>query len=99
MITEREKILNFLYHNKKKLSQDFGIDKIGLFGSYLNNLQNKDSDVDILIEVRKDFKKYKYYFELKEFLENNMGREVDIIYKDAINPLIKMEIQKDILYV
>ena len=99
MITEKEKILDFLNHNKKKLSQDFGIDKIGLFGSYLNNSQNKESDVDILIEVRKDFKKYKYYFELKLFLENNIGKEVDIIYKDAINPLIQIEIQKDILYV
>ncbi len=99
MLTEKEKILDFLNHSKEKLSLDFGIDKIGLFGSYLNNSQNNDSDVDILIEVRKDFKKYKYYFELKKFLEDNIGKEVDIIYKDAINPLIKMEIKEDILYV
>lgn len=99
MVTEKEKILGFLNNNKLKLSKDFGVDKIGLFGSYLNNSQNENSDVDILIEVRKDFKKYKHYFELKKFLETNIDKEVDIVYKDAINPLINMEIQKDIVYV
>ncbi|MCB0729226.1 MAG: nucleotidyltransferase domain-containing protein [Ignavibacteriae bacterium] len=99
MVTEKEKILKFLNNNKLKLSQDFGVDKIGLFGSYLNNSQNENSDVDILIEVRKEFKKYNYYYELKKFLETNIDKEVDIVYKDAINPLINMEIQKDIVYV
>lgn len=99
MITEKEKILNFLSNNKEKLTIEFGVNSIGLFGSYINNIQNRESDIDILIDVKDSFKNYKYYIELKQFLENNFGKKVDIVYKNAMNPLIKMEIQNSIIYV
>ena len=99
MTTEKEKILNFLSNNKEKLTIEFGVNSIGLFGSYLNNFQNRESDIDILIDVKDSFKNYKYYIELKRFLENNFGKKVDLVYKNAMNPLIKMEIQNNIIYV
>ena len=99
MITEKEKILNFLSNNKEKLTIEFGVNSIGLFGSYINNIQNRESDIDILIDVKDSFKNYKYYIELKKFLENNFGKKVDLVYKNAVNPLIKMEIQNSIIYV
>ncbi|MBK8382282.1 MAG: nucleotidyltransferase domain-containing protein [Ignavibacteria bacterium] len=99
MITEKEKILNFLSNNKEKLTIEFGVNSIGLFGSYINNFQNRESDIDILIDVKDSFKNYKYYIELKRFLENNFGKKVDLVYKNAMNPLIKMEIQNNIIYV
>ncbi len=99
MTTEKEKILNFLSNNKEKLTIEFGVNSIGLFGSYLNNFQNRESDIDLLIDVKDDFINYKYYIELKKFLENNFGKKVDLVYKNAVNPLIKMEIQNSIIYV
>lgn len=99
MKTEKEKILNFLSNNKEKLTIEFGVNSIGLFGSYINNIQNRESDIDILIDVKDSFKNYKYYIELKRFLENNFGKKVDLVYKNAMNPLIKMEIQNNIIYV
>ena len=99
MITEKEKILNFLSNNKEKLTIEFGVNSIGLFGSYINNIQNRESDIDILIDDKDSFKNYKYYIELKRFLENNFGKKVDLVYKNAMNPLIKMEIQNNIIYV
>lgn len=99
MKTEKEKILDFLSNNKEKLNNEFGVNSIGLFGSYLNNFQNRESDIDILIDVKDSFKNYKYYIELKRFLENNFGKKVDLVYKNAMNPLIKMEIQNNIIYV
>ena len=99
MTTEKEKILNFLSNNKEKLTIEFGVNSIGLFGSYLNNFQNRESDIDLLIDVKDSFKNYKYYIELKKFLENNFGKKVDLVYKNAVNPLIKMEIQNSIIYV
>ncbi|MGB4852191.1 MAG: nucleotidyltransferase domain-containing protein, partial [Ignavibacteria bacterium] len=79
MITENEKILNFLSNNKEKLTIEFGVNSIGLFGSYINNIQNRESDIDILIDVKDSFKNYKYYIELKRFLENNFGKKVDLV--------------------
>ncbi len=76
MITEKEKILDFLSNNKEKLNVEFGVNSIGLFGSYLNNFQNRESDIDLLIDVKNGFINYKYYIELRKFLENNFGKKV-----------------------
>ena len=76
MITEKEKILDFLSNNKEKLNVEFGVNSIGLFWSYLNNFQNRESDIDLLIDVKNGFINYKYYIELRKFLENNFGKKV-----------------------
>ena len=34
----------------KNMLQSYGVKKIGLFGSYVHNQQNKNSDIDILVE-------------------------------------------------
>ena len=44
---EKKEIFNFLEYNKNIL-QSYGVKKIGLFGSYVHNQQNKNSDIDIL---------------------------------------------------
>ncbi len=44
-----ESILGFLRTNKAYIQEHFGIEKIGLFGSYARNEQTAKSDIDILI--------------------------------------------------
>lgn len=48
----KEYITNYLTENKEEFSQKFGIEKLGLFGSYVRNEAKKDSDIDILIEFK-----------------------------------------------
>ena len=47
-------IINYLTEHKEQFKKDFGITKIGLFGSYARNEAKNDSDIDILIELKKD---------------------------------------------
>ena len=49
-------ILDFLEQNRMYLSNNYHISKIALFGSFVKNKQNDDSDVDILIDIKDDTK-------------------------------------------
>jgi predicted nucleotidyltransferase len=48
-----EEIEKIIQENRKELKEKYGLKKIGVFGSYVRGEQNRDSDIDILIEVER----------------------------------------------
>jgi len=83
MIT-KESILEYLKSIKPKLQKD-GIEKIGLFGSFVKDKNDLLSDIDIMIKTSNTFvKKFKgikafiYLEELRKDLQNRFKRDVDI---------------------
>ena len=92
-----EKILELIHENHKHIEK-FGVKKIGLFGSFLNNKQNSTSDIDILIEFKKGKKTFDNYMDLKFFLENLFNREVDLVVKEALKVQLKSNILKSVKY-
>jgi len=94
---DKTDILNFLASHKDKLEKEFFITKIGLFGSYAKDTANEDSDIDIVIEsTKKDFFLRE---DLREYLESNLKKNVDLGYLDSIRTYYKNKIAKDIIYV
>lgn len=73
----REDVLSFLHTEMPKLQRDYGITKMALFGSFAHGTPTETSDVDLLIESSQSlgFK----FFELSDFLENGLGRRIDLI--------------------
>ena len=90
-------ILDFLRTNKKKLSAEYGLTKIGLFGSYAKNTFHEESDIDIVIESEK----HDFFLrdDLKEHLESAFNKRVDVGYLDSIRKFYRDKIERDILYV
>lgn len=88
-----EKILK---SQKKLLKEKFQVKKIGVFGSFARNEQSAESDIDILVEfygpIGWDF------FDLQEYLENILQREVDLVTEKALKPQIKTTILKEVQY-
>jgi predicted nucleotidyltransferase len=90
-------ILDFLKSHKEELKNRFFITKIGLFGSYAKDSANENSDIDIVIEsTKKDFFLRE---DLREYLEANLKKSVDVGYLDSIRKYYKNKIEKDIIYV
>jgi len=54
-ILHRDTILQILASHKQQLA-DYGVNQIGLFGSYVRNEATQNSDIDILVDIRKDKK-------------------------------------------
>jgi len=90
-------ILLFLSQNKEKLKKDYGVLKVGLFGSYSREEEKENSDIDLVVDLEK--KDFFIKDELREYLENNLHKSIDIGYIDSIRDFYKSKIEKDIIYV
>ena len=92
----RDEILRILSTNKNKLEKEFKVSKIGLFGSYALNSATEESDVDIIVSMPSDFD---LYFALKEFLEKEFHKAVDLGLEKNIRELVKSSIINEVIYV
>src|SRR4030042_5530629 len=72
-----DEILDFLKQNKQDLEERFFVRRIGLFGSVLRGSASDSSDVDILVELAHPT--FDQYMDLKFFLEDKLGRPVDLV--------------------
>ena len=96
----QEFILKTLGKNRERLLKEFGIERIGLYGSFARNEQTERSDIDLvydLIEghhlslVDRD--------RLQRMLKRQMRRRPDLINQRYMNPFTKYTMLKDVIYV
>ena len=92
-------IKQILKANKKSLSDKYGITRIGIFGSYTLNLQNEKSDIDIAIEMDKNKKNIHNFLAVKRFLEQQLGKNVDIGFEHSLKLSVKKSIERNMIYV
>lgn len=96
MIQENE-ILNKLRELKPTLPKEFHIREIGLFGSFSDNTNTEESDIDILVELEKPIG-WKF-FTLEIYLEKIFGRKIDIVTKNALKVQIRESILHHVKYI
>lgn len=94
----REQILNFLAEHKHELERNFGVTRIGLFGSFARGEASEDSDIDIAIELKKEGIADNY-FGLLHYLEDNLHRKIDLGIESNLKPVIKKYVEEEIIYV
>ena len=83
---------------KPEFEKNYGITRLGLFGSIARNEIHENSDIDIVVEMREP--DLFYMVHIKEILENDFKRPVDVIhFRENMNKYLKTRIQAEALYV
>ena len=88
---------NKLKELKPILRQRYFVERIGYFGSYSRNEQSENSDIDIVVSFKKPLGWE--FFDLKEFLENELKLKVDLVSEKAIKKQIRLIILNSVKYV
>ncbi|MGJ4789137.1 nucleotidyltransferase family protein [Leptospira koniambonensis] len=78
--------------------QRYGVEHIGLFGSFARNDFNPESDIDILVEFSSGQKTFPNYMGLKIFLEDLFNRKIDLVIKEKVKPRLKARIIDETIY-
>ena len=93
---KRDDIERILKAQKSYLSEHFYVDRIGVFGSYARDQHTESSDIDILVEFSRPvgFK----FIDLKEYLESLFNKKVDLVTPNALKPVMKEEIIKEVQF-
>jgi len=97
MTLTKQDILGRVEENGSQI-KEYGIRRIGLFGSYVKDKQRRRSDVDILVEFESGMKTFDNYMGLKFFLEDLLECKVDLVISEALKPQIRPYIMREVEY-
>lgn len=90
----RQEAITILRGFLPALRRDFGVSRIALFGSTARDEARDDSDLDLLVdfEVGPTFDSF---LGLKFFLEDHLGRRVDLVTSDALKPRMRPVVERE----
>jgi predicted nucleotidyltransferase len=93
----KQKVLNLLKEHQDTI-KEFKVQKMFLFGSVARGQEKPSSDVDILIKFAIP-PTYDMYMDLKFFLEDLLGRDVDLVTEESLRHELKHHVEKDLIRV
>ena len=94
----KDEVLWRLREHRDELRKRFGVKSLAVFGSVARGEAGPESDVDILVEFegRATFDRY---MGLKFFLEDLLGRRVDLVTRKALKPRLRPYVEREAIYV
>ena len=95
---EREQVLELLAQHKTQLAQRYGVLRLALFGSTARDSANADSDIDILVAFDGPATS-KRYFGVQFYLEDLLGRPVDLVTEKALRAELRPYIEAEAVHV
>jgi predicted nucleotidyltransferase len=85
-----------LFLNQNRIFDVFGIDKLGVFGSFARG-ERTVNDIDLLVNDKAYALKKKY--DIADELKEKSGIKFDIVYESSAEPIILHRAKKDLKYV
>lgn len=79
--------------------KNYGVLRLGIFGSYSKGHPSEDSDIDILITFELDKKTFDNYIDLKFYLEELLNKKIDLVIEENLKEELKEEILRSVHYV
>ena len=91
-------LLQTLRTHKPVLRERFGVTSLSLFGSFARDEGREDSDVDVIVtfDPPPDWKRY---FGAVFYLEDLLGRQIDLAMKEDVRPEILPFVERDLISV
>ena len=91
-------ILRIINEQQEKI-RSFGVRRCGLFGSFRHDEITPTSDVDLFVEFEPDQKTFLNYVNLSFFLEEILGRKVELVTPESLSPYLAPDILNEVEYV
>lgn len=94
----KDGVLQLLRQHSPVLAERFGVTRLALYGSFARNQAIESSDIDILasFDPRPDWKRY---FGTQFYLEDLLGRRIDLAMDGELRPEIRSYVERDLTYV
>lgn len=94
---KKQEILDLLQEHRDEFRQ-FGAESVALFGSFARGEAGQDSDIDLLIDFNSP-PTFEAYMNLKFYLEDLLGRAVDLVPRKTLKPRILPQVEREAIYV
>jgi predicted nucleotidyltransferase len=94
----RTEVLDQLARSKPLLSARYGVERLALFGSTVRDSDRPDSDIDVLVSFDGPATSERY-FGVQFFLEDLLGRPIDLVTDKALRPELRPFIEREAVHV
>jgi predicted nucleotidyltransferase len=94
-ITDKVMLVDILHLNSGRI-KSFGVKRLGLFGSFVRNTADLNSDVDLLVEFEGGKKSFDNFMELGVYLEALLNRKVELVTPQSLSKYIGPNILKEV---
>ena len=91
-------LLKILKEHKQEIQKNFRVKSLRIFGSTVRGENKPESDIDILVEFNGPAT-FDDYMDLKIFLEDILGKQIDLVTTKALKPRLRPYIEKEAIYV
>ncbi len=82
--------------SNREVIKGYGVSNLGLFGSFSKGRFTETSDVDLLVEFIPEQKTFDNFMELSFFLEELLGRKVELVTPQSLSKFIAPHILKEV---
>lgn len=90
---KREQVIKKLTERRDEFDR-LGVKSLSLFGSAARDETQAESDIDVLVEF--DGKAtFDRYMDLKFYLEDLLGRRIDLVTRKALRPSLRPTIENE----
>ena len=89
-------IIYILRRRDREIRELFPVKRIGLFGSFARGEENESSDVDIMVEFEQPT--FDNFMKLAFFLEDLLGRRVELVTPDSLSPYIAPYVKDEVVW-
>lgn len=86
-----------LRHHLPELRERYGVESLGVFGSYVRDEAKRKSDLDVLVEFRERGMTLFKFVEMENYLTGLVGVKVDLVMKSALKPAIGKQILAEVV--
>ena len=93
-----QEILKILSQHLVQMRNEYGVEKIGIFGSVVYEEQTMASDVDVLVEFSRAIGMVKF-LQLENNLQKLLGAKVDLVTRNALKKHIGRQILQEVQFV
>ncbi|MEO0535012.1 MAG: nucleotidyltransferase family protein [Cyanobacteria bacterium P01_A01_bin.123] len=94
---KRSAVLAALRQLKPILVKEYGVTRLGIFGSVARGEATESSDVDVVVEMSPDLFRMVH---LKSYLQESLQIPVDLVrYRPDMNNFLKQRIEQEAMYV
>ncbi len=76
--------------------RSLGVERLGLFGSFVREEQSPESDVDLLVRFRPNAKSFDHFMKLAFLLEDALQRRVELVTTEGLSPYIGPHILREV---
>lgn len=94
-VATKQEILREIWTHREEILS-LGVEKLGLFGSFVRGEQGPKSDVDLLVRFRPEEKTFDNFMGLGFLLEDLLQRRVELVTTEGLSPYLGPHILEEV---